>query len=278
MANTGRIRVGIGGWSYEPWRETFYPDTLPSREELHYASRRLTAIEINSTFYRAPGPEVYERWRSETPDGFMFSLKAPRYITHRKVLAEAGDSVARFLEGAGRLGDRLGPVVWQLPPSKRFDTQDLSAFLALLPEQVAGLRLRHVVEARHDSFRVPEFLSLVRSRGVAVVYTDSPDYPNFADLSGDFVYARLMCSQPDLPTGYPDEDLDLWLDRARLWAQGQVAADLPRIDTTQDTGAAPRDVFIYFINGAKENAPGAAGALLHRLGVLDAQGQVAALP
>ncbi|MCW7537115.1 DUF72 domain-containing protein [Aquabacterium sp. A7-Y] len=264
MADLGRIRVGIGGWSYEPWRETFYPDSLPQHRELHYASRQLSAIEINSTFYRAPPGEIFARWRDETPEDFVFSVKAPRYCTHRKVLAEALETSARFLEAAAHLGDKLGPVVWQLPPTHRFDADDLDRFLQALPREAGPRSLRHVVEARHDSFLVAEFPALLRQHRAASVYTDSDKYPSFADLGGDFVYARLMNSQPDLPTGYPDDELDDWSERARRWAAGGEPAELPRI---VDAPAEPRarDVFIYFINGAKENAPQAAGALLWRL-------------
>ncbi|WKB54664.1 DUF72 domain-containing protein [Eleftheria terrae] len=265
MAGPGRIRVGIGGWSYEPWRETFYPDSLAQHDELHYASRQLTAIEINSTFYRAPPAGIFERWRDATPEGFIFSLKAPRYLTHRKVLAESAEGAARFLEVAAHLGDRLGPVAWQLPPSTRFDAEDLARFLSALPREAGGRRRRHVLEARHDSFLNAEYLALLREQQVASVYTDSDKYPSHADFSADFVYARLMCSEPDMPTGYPDEALDDWAEAAHCWAAGGRPPALPAIDPAAAGDGQPRDVFVYFINGAKENAPQAAGALLWRL-------------
>jgi len=246
---TGQIRVGIGGWTYAPWRGgMFYPPELPQKQELGHASRIMTAIEINGSFYRNPSVASYRSWRGQTPDGFLFSLKAPRYATQRKVLAEAAESITRFIDGGlSELGDRLGPLLWQLPPSHRFDADDLSAFASLLPAQLDGRRLRHVVEARHDSFQTPEFFAILRRHGLATVFTDSPEFPNFDELTADFVYVRQMCSEPQRATGYTPAALTAIRKRAQAWA------------------ADGRDVFVYFINGAKERAPGAAQALLRQL-------------
>ncbi len=260
-----RVRVGIGGWTYVPWRSNFYPEGLLQRRELEYASRRLATIEINGTFYGAQKPAVYASWRAQTPDGFVFSLKAPRSITHRKALAEAGEAIHAFVAPLAALGDRLGPINWQLPPFKRFDPDDLGAFLSLLPQQVEGKPLRHALEARHASFLCAEFLALARHRGVAAVFTDSDEHPSFADVTGDFVYARLMRSLPDQATGYAADALDAWAARARRWADGAEPADLPRIAAAETDGARPRDVFVYFIGAAKARNPAAAMALQQRL-------------
>jgi uncharacterized protein YecE (DUF72 family) len=262
-----RIRVGIGGWNFEPWRSNFYPGDLPHRLELEYASRQVTAIEINSTYYGMQKPATFAKWRDATPGGFMFSLKASRYATNRRVLGDAGDSIARFVEsGISELGDKLGPIVWQFAPTKQFDAADFEAFLALLPQKIDGYPLRHVVDVRHDSFLTPAFLALARQYKVASVFTDSNDYPSFADLTGDFAYARLMCSDARIENGYPPEALDRWRQHARTWAAGAQPDDLPRVGEHSVAQAKPRDVFVFFINGAKEKAPAAARALLTRLG------------
>ncbi|HUS24216.1 MAG TPA: DUF72 domain-containing protein [Candidatus Binatia bacterium] len=264
-AQAGRIRAGIGGWTYAPWRGTFYPPGLPHARELAHASQRLGAIEVNGTFYRTFGPKVFASWREQTPDGFVFSLKAPRYATNRRVLAEAGESIARFVgSGIAELGPKLGPLSWQLPPTKRFEPDDLARFLALLPPQVAGQPLRHVLEVRHESFRDAAYLALARKHGVATVFTDSEDYPSFADLTGSFVYARLMRSDARCKTGYAAKALDAWAARARTWASGGEPDDLPRIAPARGEST-PREVFVFFINGAKERAPAAAQALIRQL-------------
>lgn len=260
-----RIRVGIGGWTYASWRRNFYPEKLAQRRELEYASRHVTAIEVNGTYYGAQKPATYAKWRAETPDAFLFSLKAPRYTTDRKVLADAGKTIADFVDGGiAELGDRLGPINWQFPPYKTFERDDFAAFLDLLPRELNGHPLRHVLEVRHESFLCADYLELARRRRVASVFTDSPKYPSFADVTGDFIYARLMRSEASIATGYPDDALDTWAARARLWAGGGAPADLPRVDVAHNTSTA-RDVFIYFISAAKERNPAAAMSLLARL-------------
>jgi uncharacterized protein YecE (DUF72 family) len=250
MQEAQRIRVGVGGWTYEPWRSNFYPQGLAHARELEYASRHLTAIEVNGTYYSTFKPPTFARWREETPDGFLFSLKANRFATNRKVLATAGESIERFVgSGISALAGKLGPLVWQFMPSKVFDPDDFEAFLSLLPAGVDGLRLQHVLDVRHESFATPQYLALARKYGCVTVHTDSDKFPSIADADAPFAYIRLMRSDPALSTGYPVPLLDQWAQGASTWAGG----------------ARPRDVFIYFINGAKERAPAAAMALLERL-------------
>jgi uncharacterized protein YecE (DUF72 family) len=266
-----RILVGIGGWTYEPWRETFYPQKLPASRELAHASRQVTAIEVNGTYYSTMKPAAFERWRDETPDDFVFSLKANRFATNRRVLAEAGESIERFVgSGLARLEHKLGPVLWQFAPTKKFDPVDFEAFLKQLPPEVEGRPLRHVLDVRNDSFRDPAFLELARRHGCAVVLTDSPDYPQIADLTAGFVYLRLMRAQSELVTGYAPEVLDAYAACARAWAQGGQPAGLPLVEAQAAPAAEPRDVFVFMINGAKERAPRAATELLARLGLTPA--------
>ena len=266
------IRVGTGGWTYEPWRDNFYPKGLAHHRELEFASRRLTAIEINATYYRLQKPESFAKWRETTPDEFVFSVKASQYSTNRKVLSEAGESIERFFgSGLVELGDKLGPIVWQFATTKAFDPIDFAAFLALLPPTLGGSRLRHAVEVRHPSFMTAEFMAPARRHQVAVVFADSDGYPSFADASADFVYARLMKTEPQQPTGYAPERIAFWADCARAWASGAEPAGLPRVEPTAKSVAAPRDVFLFFISGAKERAPAAAMATLERLGLAPAQ-------
>ncbi|HEX6832330.1 MAG TPA: DUF72 domain-containing protein [Rudaea sp.] len=267
-SNSGQhaIRVGIGGWNYDPWRNNFYPEKLARKKELEYASRHVTAIEVNSTFYSAQKPATYARWRDETPDGFVFSLKAPRYITEGRALRDAKKGVDGFVFGGiAELGDRLGPVSWQFPPSRRFDRDDFADFLDLLPRELNGRKLRHILEVRNDSFKDEVYLALARSHAMPTVFTDSPEYPSFADLTGDFVYARLMRSRAAIETGYPGEELDAWAARARVWAQGGDPDDLPHAGKTSAKKGKEREVYIYFISAAKERNPAAAMALLERL-------------
>lgn len=260
-----QIRVGIGGWDYAPWRTTFYPPDVPQKQALAYASRQLTSIEINSTFYRLAKPEHYAGWAAQTPDDFVFAVKASRYATHRRVLADAGESIERFFaSGLSELGDKLGPVMWQLAPTKQFDADDLAAFFALLPARLGQRKLRHVLDARHPSFACAEYLALARRHKVATVYTDSPDYPSMADVTADFVYARLMNARSTPKTGYTKPALARWAEAAAQWQQGGAPASLAYVEAPRP-GKKPRDVYLYFINGAKERAPAAA---CHLLGLL----------
>ncbi|TCV92751.1 uncharacterized protein YecE (DUF72 family) [Luteibacter rhizovicinus] len=262
----GHIRSGMGGWTYAPWRNNFYPAGLVQRRELEYASRQVTAIEINGTYYKAQSRETYEKWAAETPAGFVFSVKAPRSIVQTKTLGHAGEQIERFVEGIVSLGDRLGPILWQLLPTRVFDPEAIGAFLDLLPAKVGQLSLRHAVEVRHESFRCEAYLALARKHGVATVFTDSPNYPSFADLTGDFVYARLMRSRAGEETGYPAHELATWARRADEWAKGGDPADLPHAGKPGQKHAG-RDVFLYFISAAKERNPAAAIALLQLPGM-----------
>jgi uncharacterized protein YecE (DUF72 family) len=265
MAKASAVRVGVGGWTYAPWRDNFFPEGLPQHRELEYAAQRLTTIEINGTYYRTQKPESFARWRDETPADFVFSVKASRYATNQRVLADAGDSIERFIgSGIAELGPKLGPIVWQFMPTKRFDAADFEAFLRLLPTQVDGVALRHAMDVRHASFMSPEYLALARKHKVATVFADSDEYPSFADLTADFVYARLMRTESAVSTGYAPSVLAEWAARARNWAAGTAPHGLPRVEPA-GAPRKPRDVFLYFISGAKERAPAAAMALLERL-------------
>jgi uncharacterized protein YecE (DUF72 family) len=267
VAASHAIRVGIGGWTFEPWRNNFYPKGLPHSQELAYASRQLTAIEVNGTYYSTFKPPTFAKWREETPDGFVFSLKANRFATNRRVLAEAGPSVERFIgSGLEELGPKLGPIVWQFMPTKIFDPFDFEAFLKLLPPEVGGCKLRHVLDVRHESFMVPEYLALARRYNCATVFTDSDDYPSFADITGDFVYARLMRTDARLKEGCTPAQLDGCAACAHVWRQGGEPVGVPRVQDAPVRTPGPRDVFMYFISGAKEKAPAAAMAVIRRLG------------
>ena len=262
------VRVGIGGWTYEPWRGVFYPPGLPAKRELEHASRHVTAIEINGTFYRSQGPKSFAKWREETPDDFVFSVKGHRAVVNAKKLGEAGGAVEWFFKsGVTELGPKLGPVLWQLAPFKKFDAEDLGAFLALLPREVEGVPIHHALEVRHTSFLVPEFIALAAKHSVAIVYADSDDHPAIADPTAGFVYARLQRSGADEATGYSPADLDQWAKRARVWAAGGVPEDLPRVSEARTAKAAKaaRPVYLFFISGAKERNPAAAQALIARL-------------
>lgn len=260
----GDIRVGIGGWSYDPWRTTFYPAEVSRKEELAYASRQLTAIEINSTFYRLQAPHIYAKWRDATPDDFVFAVKAPRFVTHRKVLADAESAVVRFVEsGIAMLQAKLGPLLWQLDPSHPFEAKDLSRFLELLPDSVDGRPLRHALNVRHESFRDEKFIVLARKHRVAVVLEDDAVHPEIADVTSDFVYARLRKSLASVATGYSRPALKRWAARAESWSQGEEPDDLQRVTSVKARAEPkPRDVFVFFINGAKERAPAAAMQLI----------------
>ena len=265
-ARDARIKVGIGGWNFAPWRDNFYPKGLPQRRELEYASRHLATLEINSTFYRAQTPKVYAKWRDDTPPGFVFSLKAPRQVAEVRKLAGAGAVVRGFLFGGlAEFGDKLGPIVWQFPPARKLARDDFAAFLDLLPHALNGRPLRHALEVRSETFLCEAFLRLARARGAACVFTDSREYPNFADLTGDFVYARLMRSRESEPDGYPAKELDAWAKRMQAWHDGGAPDDLPRVSDSDESTSTPRDVFIYFISAAKARNPAAAMALQGRI-------------
>jgi uncharacterized protein YecE (DUF72 family) len=262
----GTVRVGIGGWTFAPWRGVFYPEKLPAKRELEHASRRLTSIEINGTFYRSQGPKSFAKWRDETPEDFVFAVKGHRAVVNAKKLGEAGGAVEWFFKsGIAELGEKLGPVLWQLAPFKKFDAEDISAFLALLPKDLGGRELRHAIEVRSKSFLVPQFAELAAKNGVAIVFAESETHPAIADVTADFVYARLQRSLADIETGYSAADLDRWAARAKTWAAGGAPDDLPTIGEGA-AKKAKRDVFVFFIAGAKERNPAAAEALIKRLG------------
>lgn len=266
-STSGTIRAGIGGWTFEPWRGVFYPEGLAQARELAFASSQLPTIEINGTYYRTQTPKTFANWASETPDDFVFALKGLRFVTNRRVLAEAGDSIKRFLDsGPLELGKRLGPLLWQFAPTKKFDEADFGAFLELLPCEIGGRALRHAVEVRHDSFCTPAFIALVRRFGVAVVFAEHATYPAISDVTGDFVYARLQKGKDTVKTGYQPKALDAWSSRAKTWAAGGIPDDLPIIDAGATVKKVPRDVFVYFIHEGKVRAPAAATALMERVG------------
>lgn len=266
MASSGTIRAGIGGWTFEAWEGTFYPDDLPKKRQLEYASRELPTIEINGTYYRGQKPETFAQWAATVPDGFVFSVKGSRFVTNRKVLSEAGESMERFFAtGVTELADRLGPIIWQFAPTKQFDPDDFAGFLELLPRSRDGITLRHVVEVRHDSFVDPEFVALARKHSVAICYAHHHVYPEIADVTADFVYARLQRGQDDIPTAYTPADMKKWVERAKTWATGGMPADLPLAEETAKLKAAPRDVFVYFIHEGKIRAPQAAQAFMQLL-------------
>lgn len=258
------IRAGVGGWTFEPWRGSFYPAGLPHSKELAFASAQLTAIEINGTYYGTQKPASFAKWYAETPDDFVFAVKASRFCTNRKILAGGGESVQRFINsGITELRGKLGPINWQFLPTKKFDPEDFDAFLSLLPKEVAGLPLRHVVEVRHASFAVPQFIDTLRRHGVAAVLTDNPEFPRLHDITADFVYARLQLCREEEPAGYPTDVLDEWARTARIWAEGGAPSALPLLAPVGVEQA--RDVFVFFIAGFKPRAPAAAMALLQRL-------------
>jgi uncharacterized protein YecE (DUF72 family) len=243
----GKLYVGVGGWTFEPWRGVFYPDKLTQAKELEYASRQLTSIEINGTYYGSQKPATFAKWAAETPDGFVFSVKASRFCTNRKILAEGGESIDRFInQGIEELGDKLGPINWQFMATKKFDPVDFGAFIDLLPKELKGRRLRHVLEVRSPTFCTEQFYDLARKAGVAIVYAKDEDFPEIDQHTADFTYARLMSSREDLETGVDETELDHWAKRVKDWGK---------------TG----DVFAYFISGAKVRNPAAAKALIAKL-------------
>jgi uncharacterized protein YecE (DUF72 family) len=259
------IRVGIGGWTFAPWRNNFFPKGLKQAAELSYASRHVSTIEINGTFYRTQSPATFRKWADETPDDFVFSVKAHRVTTNRKVLAEASESIEHFLRsGVLELGQKLGPVLWQFAPFKKFEPEDFEAFLKALPNEMAGLELRHVVEVRHASFQTEAFVALARRYKVAICQEFSNKYPLIGDVTADFIYARLQQSEASEEQGYKPADLDRWAEVVKLWAAGKQIEDVPLLAKPAETPE-PRDCFVYFIAGAKERNPAAAMALMERL-------------
>ncbi|MBS0386588.1 MAG: DUF72 domain-containing protein [Proteobacteria bacterium] len=241
------IRVGIGGWNYEPWNETFYPPKLAAAKQLEYAASKVTAIEINATFYRTQSATSFKKWAASTPDDFMFSVKAPRAAVQRKDLREAKDSIEWFFKsGVSELGSKLGPIFWQLAPYKKFDLAEVSAYFDMLPDKVKTLPLRHALEVRHASFQDEAFLRLARERNIAVVTVESEKHPLIAEPTANFAYARLELTQAGEPAGYPKPALRKWAKTAREWEKRG-------------------DVFLYFISGAKERNPAAAMAMLEIL-------------
>ncbi len=265
VAPVDGIRVGIGGWTFAPWRDNFYPKGLVQRRELEYASRHLSAIEINGTYYGAQKPATYAKWRDETPAGFVFSAKAPMRIMQSRALAKTGPQIEDFVGGIAELGDRLGPLVWQFDRGIRLQRDGFEAFVELLPKRWDGRPLRHVLDVRDSDFVDAQFIALARRRGLATVFTDSGEHPSFADVAADFVYARLMRARASVPSGYPPAELDAWAARAHAWAAGGEPDDLPKVVAEPAPAAERRDVFVFFISAAKERNPAAAMALQQRL-------------
>jgi uncharacterized protein YecE (DUF72 family) len=246
----GDIRIGVGGWTFEPWRGTFYPNKHPQARELEYASRHLTSIEINGTYYGSQKPASFAKWHDETPDDFVFSLKATRYATNRRVLAEAGDSIERFFKsGVLNLKNKLGPINWQFMETKKFDAADFEKFLKLLPASIEGRAIRHALEVRHDSFRTAEFVAMAREHKVAIILAADGKFPQIADVTAPFVYARIMGTTEKEPLGYAKKGLDLWAERAKAWAAGKAVDGLESVGKAAE--AKPRDVFLYVISGHK---------------------------
>jgi len=264
-AKTG-IRIGVGGWTYAPWRGVFYPDGLAQKRELEYVSRKLTSIEINGTYYGSQKPDSFVRWHDDTPEDFVFALKGPRFVTNRRVLSEAGPSIERFFaSGVMALKEKLGPINWQFMPTKVFDPDDFAGFLKLLPPRVEGRAIRHAVEVRHDSFRTADVVALAREYGVAIVLAGDSRYPQIADLTAPFVYVRIMGTTEAEPRGYADEELNRWVDCAHRLASGRVPADLTTVGKAP-AGKTGREVFLYVISGFKARNPSAAMAMMQRLG------------
>jgi len=259
------IHIGIGGWDFDPWRGTFYPGGVAKTKQLAYLGTQLNATEINATFYKLQSPELFARWAGMVPDGFKFAVKASRFCTNRKALGEAGESIGKFCaQGFTELGDKLGPILWQLAPTKRFDADEIGAFLTLLPAGQDGIALRHALEVRHESFKCPEFVALARAANVAIVFADHEVYPEIADLTAGFAYARLQRASEDEPAGYGGDALDRWAEVTRGWAKGRSPAGLDYV-CKPEAAVNPRDAFVFFISGAKVRNPAAAKALAGRL-------------
>ncbi|WP_374649884.1 DUF72 domain-containing protein [Dongia sp.] len=261
------IRIGVGGWTFEPWRGTFYPDGLAQKRELEHASRQLSSIEINGTYYGSQKPESFAKWHEETPEDFVFALKGPRFATNRRVLAEAAPSVEKFLtSGITELKQKLGPINWQFMGTKKFDPVDFEAFLKLLPDSVDGRKLRHAVEVRHDSFKTPDFIDLARAYNVAIITAADGEYPQIADLTAPFAYLRIMGTEEGEKLGYPKKSLDLWAKRAQVLAKGEMPEGLETV-SRKPGRKGPGDVFLYVISGHKVANPAAAMALIERVNI-----------
>ena len=244
------IRVGIGGWTYPPWRGTFYPPGLPHSRELEYAAGQFGAIEINATFYGRQSPKSWAAWAAAVPDGFQFAIKGSRYCVTRPRLADAGEGIGNFLaQGLTALGPKLGPILWMLAARRKFDHDDIAAFLDLLPGELDGNPLRHVIEPRHDSFRDARFFDLCHERDVAIVFGDDDEFPCIDADPASFAYARLQRMREGVPSGYDEASLDAFAARATAWRE------------------AGRDGYLFMINGAKIRAPAAALALAEKLRV-----------
>jgi uncharacterized protein YecE (DUF72 family) len=261
------IRVGIGGWNYPPWRGTFYPKGLAQAKELEFASRALTSIEINATYHRLQKRDSFKKWADTTPDVFQFSVKAWQFATAKRDLAEGAPLIEKFLNsGFTALGAKVGPILWQFAPTRKFDADNFEAFLSLLPRELDSVMLRHALEVRHESFLVPEFVALARKHNAAIVLADSEKYPLIADATADFVYMRLQHTEERVATGYTTRALKQWAERARAYESDSAPADLALLaKPSASKGTKKRDVFVYFISGAKVRAPAAAVALLGQL-------------
>lgn len=284
----GKIRIGISGWTYAPWRGSFYPSRLPHKKELGYAAKLFPSIEINGTFYGLQRPEAFGLWRNETPPDFLFAVKASRYITHMLKIRNVEGPLANFLaSGVLRLGPKLGPILWQFPPQVKFDVERFRSFFALLPHDTRGAielarrhderlhdrdwlqsdveqPLRHAVEIRHETFRAPEFISLLREYNIALVCADTVEWPRLMDITSDFVYCRLHGSEELYVSGYDSAALDRWAARVEAWAAGREPDDAERILPAAKR-ADGRDVFVYFDNDVKVRAPADALALAERV-------------
>ena len=244
MNKKGKIFVGVGGWTYEPWRGVFFPEGLPHARELEYAAQHLTSIEINGTYYGRQKPATFAKWAKAVPPGFKFSVKASRFTTNRKILAEGAESIERFLtQGITELGDTLGPILWQFMATKQFQADDFAAFLALLPDKQDGVVLRHAIEVRHESFVDPAFYALCKKASAAIVFADSDEFPCIEQHTADFTYARLQRAEDHRTTGYTKDAIGKWANRAQDWSQHG-------------------DVFAYYISGAKVRNPAAAQAMI----------------
>ena len=272
----GTIRIGISGWRYEPWRGVFYPDGLTQDDELAYASRQLSTVEINGSFYSLQRPEYYARWHDETPAGFVFAVKGGRYITHMKRLRDIEAPVANFFaSGMTELRDKLGPFLWQFPPSFAFDAERLAGFFELLPRDTAMLGmpgrsrpLRHAIEIRHRSFETPAFVALLREHDVALVVADTAGkWPLAEDVTADFVYVRLHGDKKLYESGYTIAALERWAARIRAWSEGGQVDDAILIAPDATPRKRARDVFVYFDNDIKVKAPRDAMRLAEMLGV-----------